>query len=142
MINPALPPTLPPSKATDDAFAFASALLQILSDPRVSHRQLDEFKAATAEHHAAKEEAARARADFEAYQKKQIADFEAMAHARTVALDERERSHHDSVEAFHAEQVSERKRAAEMTAQAERDRAQAADMLERAKRKVAAFEAN
>jgi hypothetical protein len=41
---------------------------------------------------------------------KQRADFDAMAHARSTALDERESAHHEVVKEFHAEQAAERKR--------------------------------
>jgi hypothetical protein len=116
-------------------------LVPVLSDSG-ARKRIETLRQAAADHRTAHEQLVAARRDFEVYQKKQIADLEAQQHARTVALDERETSHHDAVAAFHNEQAVERKRLAEMTSAAERDRAQAGDLLERAKRKIAAFEAN
>jgi hypothetical protein len=140
MLNHAIPP-LPPGPREAELSLLLDRLVPVLSDSGAKKR-IETLRAATAEHREAGAKLAADRADFDRHQKAERASFDAMMHARSTALDERESAHHESVASFHSEQASERKRLAEMQASAERDRAQAADLLERAKRKIAAFESN
>jgi hypothetical protein len=131
-----------PPPALDHSFAFAAGLIEILSSPKGAAKTLSEIKLAVAEHRAAADKVAADRADFDRHQKKERADFDAMVADKTRALDEREIAHRAAVDAFHGEQTAERQKIAAMAAQAEKDRAAAADLMERAQRKIRAFEAS
>jgi hypothetical protein len=133
------PPSIAPSKP-DDSLERAAAILKLVSDQKAMTRRLDELKAATAEHREAADAVAAARRDFDEHQKKERADFDQMMHSRTVAAADRDTAFAETMAAWKSEMAAEKKLIAEEKAAAAKDRAMAGDLLERARRKVAAFE--
>jgi hypothetical protein len=102
-------PSVPASSTPRDLAVVIGLLQPLLSEAGVKER-LAELRAAIDEHTAAADKIAAERRDFDLYITEQRADFDQMAHARTVVLDERETMHAAAVVAFHNEQTAGRQR--------------------------------
>jgi hypothetical protein len=128
-----------PVAAAEDSFAAVAALLALLSDPRGASKVLADLRDATREHREAAAAVAEQRREFEQEQKQRVAEFDQMAHSRTVAMDDAATAHAEAVQAWKAEMQVEKERIAAEKSAAAKDRAMAADLLERAQRRWKAF---
>jgi hypothetical protein len=129
-------PAMSPSPSARDFDSVRELIVPLLNEQGAKKR----LRAATQEHNAALERLQGDRAEFDRHMGRERAALEAMVHAKTTALDERESAHHEAVQSFHAERDAEHKQIEQMRAAAEKDREQAAHMLKVARAKIQAFE--
>jgi Sec-independent protein translocase protein TatA len=131
---------LPPSKSTDDAIALVANVLVVLADPKKAQEAIKALKGAADEHRAAREGAARERAEYIQYRQTTERDWQEQVAKKTSQLDAREDALHKHVAQTESELAGRERRIAELEGKAATAAAEAEKLRDEARRRLAAME--